>query len=264
MSSHTPPPGAAARPSDRTLVIIPTFDEAENLPVVLDRLLRAAPSVEVLVADDNSPDGTGRIADEWAAADVGGRIHVLHREGKEGLGAAYIAGFRWALERGYTVICEMDADGSHPPESLPDLLREVDAGADLAIGSRYVPGGSVENWPLSRHVISRGGNIYSRIALGVGVRDITAGYRAYLAEALAELDLDSIESRGYCFQIDMTWRLLENNRDVVEVPIIFVERTAGASKMSESIFREAAINVARWGLEKRRRQLSGFLRGDAS
>lgn len=251
-------------PSDRTLVIIPTYDEAGNLPVTLERLLAAAPAVDVLVADDNSPDGTGRLADEWAAADEAGRIHVLHREGKEGLGAAYIAGFRWALDRGYTVICEMDADGSHPAESLPDMLRAVDDGADLAIGSRYVPGGSVENWPLQRHIISRGGNLYSRIMLGVRIRDITAGYRAYRADALAELDFDAIESRGYCFQIDMTWRLLRNGRHVAEVPITFVERTVGASKMSESIFREAAVNVARWGLAERRRQLSGYLRGGAS
>ncbi|KAA0920097.1 polyprenol monophosphomannose synthase [Dietzia sp. ANT_WB102] len=246
-------------PSARTLVIIPTYNERENLPGVVERLLAAAPEVSVLIADDNSPDGTGDVADQLAADDIRGRISVMHRKVKDGLGAAYIAGFRWGLERGYTVLVEMDADGSHPPERLPAMLEAVDTGADLAIGSRYVPGGAVVNWPWQRHVISRGGNVYSRIMLGVGIKDITAGYRAYRADALAELDLGSIESKGYCFQIDMTWRLLNNNRRVVEVPITFTERTVGQSKMSESIFREAAVNVARWGWEKRRAQLQALL-----
>lgn len=257
MTEPTTPGGSA--PSERTLVIIPTYDERENLPGVVERLLVAAPDVSVLIADDNSPDGTGEVADRLAADDVRGRISVLHRTGKEGLGAAYIAGFRWGLERGYTVLVEMDADGSHPPERLPAMLDAVDDGADLAIGSRYVPGGSVVNWPWQRHVISRGGNVYSRIMLGVGIKDITAGYRAYRADALAEMDMDSIESKGYCFQIDMTWRLLGNGRKVVEVPITFTERTIGQSKMSESIFREAAVNVAKWGWEKRRAQLASLL-----
>lgn len=251
-------PGSTA-PAERTLVIIPTYDERDTLPVVVERLLAAAPDVSVLIADDNSPDGTGEVANRLAAEDPHGRITVLHRKGKEGLGAAYIAGFRWGLARDYTVLVEMDADGSHPPERLPAMLEAVDAGADLAIGSRYVPGGRVVNWPWQRHVISRGGNVYSRIMLGVGIKDITAGYRAYRAGALAELDMDSIESKGYCFQIDMTWRLLGNGRKVVEVPITFTERTVGHSKMSESIFREAAVNVARWGWQKRRRQLRELL-----
>ena len=251
-------PGSGA-PSARTLVIIPTYDERDNLPTVVERLLAAAPDVSVLIADDNSPDGTGEVADTLAADDPRGRISVLHRQGKQGLGAAYIAGFRWGLERDYSVLVEMDADGSHPPERLPAMLAAVDEGADLAIGSRYVPGGSVVNWPWQRHVISRGGNVYSRIMLGVGIKDITAGYRAYRADAIAALDLDSIESKGYCFQIDMTWRLLNTGRTVVEVPITFTERTVGHSKMSESIFREAAVNVARWGWEKRRRQLKGLI-----
>lgn len=257
MTEPTTPSGSA--PSSRTLVIIPTYDERENLPGVVDRLLAAAPDVSVLIADDNSPDGTGEVADQLAADDARGRITVLHRSGKQGLGAAYIAGFRWGLERGYTVLVEMDADDSHPPERLPAMLDAVDAGADLAIGSRYVPGGNVVNWPWQRHVISRGGNVYSRIMLGVGIKDITAGYRAYRADALAELDMDAIESKGYCFQIDMTWRLLSNGRSVVEVPITFTERTVGHSKMSESIFREAAVNVARWGWEKRRKQLASLV-----
>ncbi|AWH95454.1 polyprenol monophosphomannose synthase [Dietzia psychralcaliphila] len=252
-------PGAGV-PSARTLVIIPTYDERDNLPGVVERLLASSPDVAVLIADDNSPDGTGEVADRLAEDDARGRINVLHREGKQGLGAAYIAGFRWGLERGYTVLVEMDADGSHPPERLPAMLAAVDAGADLAIGSRYVPGGGVVNWPWRRHVISRGGNVYSRIMLGVGIKDITAGYRAYRSESLARLDLDAIESKGYCFQIDMTWRLLNNGGTVVEVPITFTERTVGQSKMSESIFREAAVNVARWGWEKRRRQLASLVR----
>lgn len=250
---------AGGDPSARTLVIIPTYDERDNLPGVVQRLLAAAPDVSVLIADDNSPDGTGQVADRLAAEDPRARITVLHRTRKEGLGAAYIAGFRWGLERGFSVLVEMDADGSHPPERLPAMLAAVDSGADLVIGSRYVPGGSVVNWPWQRHVISRGGNVYSRIMLGVGVKDITAGYRAYRAAALAELDLDAVESKGYCFQIDMTWRLLNNGRTVDEVPITFTERTVGQSKMSESIFREAAVNVARWGWEKRRRQLGSLL-----
>lgn len=248
-----------AAPSHRTLVIIPTYDERDNLPAVVERLLAAAPDVSVLIADDNSPDGTGAVADRLAAEDDRGRISVLHREGKKGLGAAYIAGFRWGLDRDFAVLVEMDADGSHPPERLPAMLDAVDAGADLVIGSRYVPGGNVVNWPWQRHVISRGGNVYSRIVLGVGIKDITAGYRAYRAPALSELDLDTIESKGYCFQIDMTWRLLGNGRRVAEVPITFTERTVGQSKMSESIFREAAVNVARWGWQKRRRQLRSLI-----
>lgn len=254
---HTTPSGQT---SSRTLVIVPTYDERENLPLVLGRLLAAAPQVDVLVADDNSPDGTGEVADSLAADDARGRIHVLHRTGKQGLGAAYIAGFRWGLERGYDVLVEMDADGSHPPERLPAMLEALEGGADLVIGSRYVPGGSVVNWPWQRHVISRGGNVYSRIMLGVGIKDITAGYRAYRADAIAALDLDDIQSHGYCFQIDMTWRLLSTGRRVVEVPITFTERTVGQSKMSESIFREAAVNVAKWGLEKRKAQLRRLLR----
>lgn len=246
-------------PSARTLVIIPTYDERDNLPGVVERLLASAPEVSVLIADDNSPDGTGGVADRLTAEDPRGRITVMHRERKQGLGAAYIAGFRWGLERGYTVLVEMDADGSHPPERLPAMLAAVDGGADLVIGSRYVPGGAVVNWPWQRQLISRGGNVYSRVMLGVGIKDITAGYRAYRADALAELDLDAIESRGYCFQIDMTWRLLNNERRVTEVPITFTERTVGQSKMSESIFREAAVNVARWGWEKRLTQLKGLV-----
>lgn len=242
-----------------SLVIMPTYNERDSLRSIIQRLLIAVPDTDVLIADDNSPDGTGDIADELAAGDERARIHVLHRKEKEGLGAAYIAGFRWALDRGYGVIIEMDADGSHPPESLPTLIGAVEQGADLAIGSRYVPGGKIENWPLSRHLISRGGNLYSKIMLGAAVNDITAGFRAYRAQALASLDFDTIDSAGYCFQIDMTWRLRQAGCRIVEVPIIFVERTVGQSKMSESIFREAAVNVARWGVEHRMNQVRSLL-----
>ncbi|WP_333619653.1 polyprenol monophosphomannose synthase [Dietzia sp.] len=242
-----------------SVVIMPTYNEAENLEHIVADLFRHVPATDLLIADDNSPDGTGGIADELAASDPEGRISVLHRAGKEGLGAAYIAGFRWALEHGYEIVVEMDADGSHPPKSLPTLLGAVEQGADLAIGSRYVPGGKIENWPLSRHVISRGGNFYSRFWLGIGVNDITAGYRAYRASALAALDFDAIDSAGYCFQIDMTLRFFEKGFRIVEVPITFVERTVGTSKMSESIFREAALNVPKWGIERRRTQVRGLL-----
>lgn len=242
-----------------SVVIMPTYNEAENLENIIGDLLHHVPATDVLIADDNSPDGTGDIADTLAANDERGRIHVLHRTAKEGLGAAYIAGFRWALERGYDIVVEMDADGSHPPRSLPTLLGAVEQGADLAIGSRYVRGGRIENWPLSRHLISRGGNLYSAMWLGTGIHDITAGYRAYRASALAALDLDAIDSAGYCFQIDMSWRFHELGFRIVEVPITFVERTVGASKMSESIFREAAVSVARWGIDHRLAQLRGLL-----
>ena len=257
MTEPTTPGGSA--PSARTLVIIPTYDERDNLPGVVERLLASAPDVSVLIADDNSPDGTGEVADRLAADDPRGRISVLHRAGKQGLGAAYIAGFRWGLERGYTVLVEMDADGSHPPERLPAMLEAVDGGADLAIGSRYVPGGSVVNWPWQRHVISRGGNIYSRVVLGVGIKDITAGYRAYRADALAELDLDAIESKGYCFQIDLAWRAEQLGFTIVEVPITFVEREEGVSKMSNDVTIEAATSVAKWGLTARAKTLAGKL-----
>lgn len=243
----------------RSLVIMPTYNERDNLRSIIEQLLIAVTDTDVLIADDNSPDGTGEIADELAAGDELGRIHVLHRKGKEGLGAAYIAGFRWALSRDYDIIIEMDADGSHPPASLPTLIGAVQQGADLAIGSRYVPGGKIENWPLSRHLISRGGNLYSKIMLGAAVNDITAGFRAYKAEALASLDFDTIDSAGYCFQIDMTWRMRQAGFRIVEVPITFVERTVGQSKMSESIFREAAVNVARWGFAHRVAQVRSLL-----
>lgn len=243
--------GAGNSPSQRVLVIIPTYNERENLPLIHRRVIAACPDVHILVVDDNSPDGTGQLADELAAADPD-RVHVMHRTVKNGLGAAYLEGFAWGLGRGYSVLVEMDADGSHAPEQLYRLLEAVDAGADLAIGSRYVHGGTVRNWPWRRWALSWTANTYSRLALGVGVHDITAGYRAYRREVLETIDLASVDSKGYCFQIEMTWRTVNTGFVVVEVPITFTEREIGVSKMSGSNIREALVKVAQWGFEGRR------------
>ena len=236
------------------LVIIPTYNESESLPGVVRRLREAVPDADVLIADDNSPDGTGDLADALAVQDE--HVHVLHRAGKEGLGKAYLAGFAWGLERGYDVLVEMDADGSHRPEELPRLLAQMDH-SDVVLGSRWVPGGSVVNWPASRRVLSQGGSLYTRLALGIPTRDATGGYRAYRASALRALDLETVESNGYCFQIDLLWRALQRGLVVREVPITFVEREAGTSKMSRRIVREALVNVARWGAAHRWAQVSG-------
>lgn len=255
MAAGTPAGNESAQPSARTLVIIPTYNERENLGLIVGRLHAALPATHVLIVDDGSPDGTGELADELAAGDAAGRIHVMHRTEKNGLGAAYIAGFRWGLERDYTVLVEMDADGSHAPEQLHRLLGEIDAGADLVLGSRYVPGGTVVNWPKHREWLSRGGNIYSRLALGVQIRDITGGYRAYRREVLERLDLGTIESHGYCFQVDLAWRAIQEGFTVIEVPITFTERERGESKMSGGIVREALLKVTAWGVTSRARKL---------
>lgn len=239
----------------RVLTIIPTYNELESLPRTLARLRAAVPHVDVLIADDNSPDGTGKIADEFAAADS--QVHVLHRAGKEGLGAAYLAGFAWGLDAGYDVIVEMDADGSHQPEQLPRLLDAIDQGADLVLGSRWVSGGKVVNWPLHRKLISTCGSLYSRILLGIKIRDITGGYRAFRRTTLEALDLDAVDSVGYGFQVDMLWRVCQKGMKVVEVPITFVERELGASKMSGNIVTEAMLNVTKWGLSARWDKLRG-------
>jgi len=256
MASATPA-GNDSAPSARTLVIIPTYNERDNIGRIVERLHAALPGTDVLIVDDGSPDGTGAIADGLAAADD--RIHVMHRTEKNGLGAAYIAGFRWGLDRGYTVLVEMDADGSHAPEQLHLLLERVDAGADLVLGSRYVPGGTVVNWPWHREVLSRGGNIYSRLALGVKVSDITGGYRAYRREVLETLDLDAIASHGYCFQVDLAWRTLQAGFTVAEVPITFTEREIGESKMSGNIVQEALLRVTLWGLRSRYERVRALL-----
>ena len=238
---------AAEPPSHRTLVIIPTYNELENLPLIVGRVHKAQPEVHILIVDDSSPDGTGELADELALADRA-RVHVMHRTAKDGLGAAYLAGFAWGLDRKYSVLVEMDADGSHAPEQLYRLLDAIDTGADLVIGSRYVDGGTVRNWPWRRLVLSKSANTYSRLLLGVGIHDITAGYRAYRREALEKLDLSTVDSKGYCFQIDLTWRTINSGFTVVEVPITFTERELGVSKMSGSNIREAMTKVAQWGI----------------
>jgi dolichol-phosphate mannosyltransferase len=232
----------------RVLVVIPTYQERENIDRILDRLLAAVPEVEVLVADDNSPDGTGALADARSAADP--RVHVLHRPGKEGLGAAYLAGFAWGIQHGADVLVEMDADGSHRPEDLPAMLAAL-VDADVVLGSRYVPGGAVENWPRSREFLSRGGNIYTRIMLGVSLRDATGGFRAYRRSALEKMVMRDVSSQGYCFQVDLVRRAVRAGLRVVEVPITFVEREFGSSKMSRSIVTEALWRVTVWGAQDR-------------
>lgn len=232
----------------RTVVVIPTYDERATLPKVLNRLHEAVPDAHALVVDDASPDGTGALADELAAADP--RVHVLHRPGKAGLGAAYVAGFRWALQYGYDVMVEMDADCSHAPEDLPRLLGALASGADVVLGSRYVPGGRVVNWAPYREWLSRGGNYYSRVVLRVGIHDVTGGFRAYRRQVLECLDLDTVASQGYCFQVDLAWRSVRQGFSVVEVPITFTEREQGHSKMTGSIIVEALWRVTVWGARR--------------
>jgi len=227
---------------------MPTYEERQNLESIAARLRSAVPDADLLVVDDNSPDGTGDLADKLSEADS--HIQVLHRTDKAGLGPAYIAGFRWALEHGYDAVVEMDADGSHQPEQLPVLLAALDD-ADGVIGSRWVPGGQLENWPRNREVLSRAANVYTRIVLGLKIKDATGGYRAYRASALRAISLDTVESAGYCFQIDLTLRMAQAGLRIVEVPITFVERERGASKMSRAIIGEAFLRVAQWGVTTR-------------
>ena len=244
------------RPTDdlgRVIMVIPTYNEVDNLEWILGRLRSAQPEVDVLVVDDWSPDGTGDLADRLAAADP--RVSVLHRSTKEGLGAAYLHGFRTALDAGYDVIGEMDADGSHQPEQLHRLLEAL-RDADLVIGSRYVPGGSVVNWPLTRQALSRGGNLYVRLLLGIHVHDATAGFRLFRREALEKIDLSAVQSTGYVFQTDLAYRAVRAGLRVVEVPIEFVERVRGDSKMSGSVAGESLRRITRWGLRERRHQLA--------
>ena len=224
----------------RAVICLPTYDERENLEPIVAAIHAAVPRVDVLVVDDNSPDGTGRLADALAARDP--RVKVLHRPGKQGLGRAYLAAFEWALERRYDLVLEMDADFSHDPRHLPALLA-ASRDADLVLGSRYGPGGRTVNWGLGRKLISRGGSVYARTILGVPVRDLTGGFKCFRREVLEALDLASVECSGYAFQIELTFRALRAGFRVVEVPIVFTERRVGQSKMSRRIVLEAMVRV---------------------
>jgi dolichol-phosphate mannosyltransferase len=236
---------------DRVLVIIPTYNEADNVGPITARLRAAVPAAHILIADDNSPDGTGELADRLADADD--HIHVMHRQGKAGLGAAYLAGFAWGLKQGFDVLVEHDADGSHQPEQLPRLLEALQT-ADMVKGSRYVAGGSVVNWPKSRELLSRSGSLWTRLMLGLPLRDITGGFNAFRAATLRAI-MPQISSNGYNFQVDLTWQAVQQGFTVAEVPIDFIDRTAGVSKMSGRIVVEAMARTTLWGLRHRLSQL---------
>jgi dolichol-phosphate mannosyltransferase len=234
------------------VVIVPTYNEATNIELIIDRVRASVPEFDVLIVDDGSPDGTGDIADTLSQSDE--HVHVMHRTAKAGLGAAYLAGFAWALERDYEFVVEMDADGSHLPEQLPRLL-DAAADADLVLGSRWVPGGKIVNWPRSRLILSRGGNLYTRLAMGLPLRDATGGYRVFRRSTLEGIDLSTVVSQGYCFQVDLARRAIDAGFRVVEVPITFVERERGESKMSGPIVREAFFKVGAWGARRRAEQV---------
>ena len=225
----------------RVLIVTPTYDERDNLEPFLAGVFEVLPDAEIMIVDDASPDGTGELADRIAAEDP--RVHVLHRPGKMGIGSAYIDAFRWGLDRGYDAFFEMDTDLSHDPRYLPDFVEALEGGADVVIGSRNIPGGGVEGWGIGRHILSKGGSLYSRAILGLGVRDLTSGYKAFGREVLSAIDLERVRSEGYSFQIELTYRAIVRGYRVVEVPIVFVDRRAGESKMSRRIFAEAIVMV---------------------
>jgi dolichol-phosphate mannosyltransferase len=229
------------RAMNRALVCIPTYNEAENIEPITTAVLKAEPRVDILVVDDNSPDGTGKIADALAAKEP--RIRVFHRAKKEGLGRAYLAAFRWALEQGYTYIIEMDADFSHDPRYLPSFVDAAEAGADLVLGSRYITGGGTVNWGIGRQVISRGGSLYARTILGVDIRDLTGGFKCFNRRVLESIGLEEVKSSGYAFQIELTYRTLKKGFTIREIPIVFEDRRVGHSKMSRKIFLEALTMV---------------------
>jgi len=235
--------------ASRALIVVPTYNERDNVEAVAERFTSALPGAELLFVDDNSPDGTGDVLDRLAAADD--RIHVLHRPGKLGLGTAYLDGFRWGLARGFDYLFEMDADFSHDPRYLPDMMALAEGGADVVVGSRYVAGGGTENWGIGRKIISRGGSLYARTILGIKVRDVTAGFICYRRRALEAIDLGAVTSNGYSFQIEMKYRAIRAGLKVVETPIVFVDRRVGQSKMSRAIFAEALLMV--WKLRLGRR-----------
>ena len=231
----------------KTLIIIPTYNEYDNMRPLVEQIFTYAPASDILIVDDNSPDGTGKLADEMATEDP--RVHVMHRAGKLGLGTAYIAGFKYAVEHQYDAAFEMDADFSHDPRYLPDFLRAIES-ADLVIGSRYVEGGGTPNWSLLRRFISGGGNIFARFMLGIPVHDCTAGFRCYRRQVLESIDLDTIESQGYAFQVELAYRVYKRGFKIVETPIVFLDRRVGKSKMSRAIFLEGFIWVVRARLGK--------------
>lgn len=239
----------------RVLVIVPTYDEIESLPTIVTRIRAAVPDADVMVMDDASPDGTGELADRMAAADP--QLSVQHRPGKGGLGPAYVDGFSRGIAAGYDVLIQIDADGSHPPERLPEMIKTLwaDAGIGLVIGSRWVAGGSVVDWPMRRELLSRAANVYANAALEIGIKDMTAGFRVYRASSVARLELSSLQSKGYCFQIDMTRRIRDSGVRIVELPIEFRDRAAGTSKMSGGIVVEAMKMVTLWGIRRRVRLL---------
>lgn len=230
----------------RVLVVLPTYNEADNIENVLQRVLGALPEARVLVVDDNSPDGTAQIADK--VGEQIGRVEVLRRPGKAGLGSAYRDGFRWGLREGYEVMVEMDSDLSHDPDDLPRLVAPLEGGVDLVIGSRYVPGGSIPDWSMFRRLISRGGCLYAELLLGLGVKDSTAGFRAYSSRLLSQIDLDTVRADSYGFQIEMTYRSRQRGARIEEIPIRFVDRALGTSKMSTYTVAEALVLVTWWGL----------------
>ena len=229
-----------------TLIVVPTYNEIESLEAILGRLRQSVPQADVLIVDDSSPDGTGQLADRIAAADPA--ITVLHRVEKDGLGRAYLAGFAMALAAGYSYVVEIDADGSHDPAELPAMLQLAEGGADLVLGSRWIPGGSVVNWPWLRQVISRSGNTYARTVLRSKIHDITSGFRVYRASALESLHLSDVSSQGYCFQVELAWLLEKTGHNIKEHPIAFVERATGRSKMHGGIVLEALLRVTWWGV----------------
>jgi dolichol-phosphate mannosyltransferase len=238
----------ANRDLGKVLVIVPTYNELESLPVIVAGIRSAEPEVHILIADDNSPDGTGEVADRHSSSDS--HVHVLHRSSKAGLGAAYLDAFGWAKTNGYDVVVEMDADGSHRPVDLTKILNGL-TNNDVVLGSRWIKQGKVVNWAKSRELLSRGGNLYTRMLLGIPIHDATGGFRAYRMTALAKMNIANVESQGYCFQVDMAWRAVKANLRVAEVPITFVERELGESKMDSAIVKEALWRVTQWGIEKR-------------
>jgi dolichol-phosphate mannosyltransferase len=247
--THADTIGAPRSSSDRVLIVLPTYNEVDNITAIVDRIRDAVPQADMLVVDDGSPDGTAARV-RWLAKRIPG-LHLLERTSKDGLGAAYRAGFAWGIGRHYDVLVEMDADGSHRPEDLPRLLAAIDNGADLAIGSRYVSGGVIPKWSLGRRLLSRGGNAYASAMLGIGVHDATAGFRAYRAGLLERIDFQNLRAGGYGFQIEGAWRAAQSGARVSEVPITFEDRLAGESKMSKAIVVEALRLVTRWGLGER-------------